>query len=75
MDIILIPGLWLDGPSWDEVAGVLEKAGHRAHPLTLPGMQSRDADRSEIRPSTRVRATKCKVALSNRKRGFLPTFG
>jgi pimeloyl-ACP methyl ester carboxylesterase len=48
MDIILIPGLWLDGSSWDEVAEVLEQAGHRAHPLTLPGMQSKDADRSGI---------------------------
>jgi pimeloyl-ACP methyl ester carboxylesterase len=48
MDIILIPGLWLDGSSWDEVAEVLEQAGHRAHALTLPGMQSKDADRSGI---------------------------
>ena len=48
MDIILIPGLWLDGSSWDEVVAVLEQAGHRAHPLTLPGMQSKDADRSGI---------------------------
>jgi pimeloyl-ACP methyl ester carboxylesterase len=48
MDIILIPGLWLDGSSWDKVVPVLEQAGHRAHPLTLPGMESRDADRSRI---------------------------
>lgn len=48
MDIILIPGLWLDASSWDEVVPVLEKAGHRAHPLTLPGMESRDADRSSV---------------------------
>jgi pimeloyl-ACP methyl ester carboxylesterase len=48
MDIILIPGFWLDASSWDEVAPALEQAGHRTHPLTLPGMESKDADRSEI---------------------------
>ncbi len=48
MDIILIPGFWLDGSSWDEVVPVLEQAGHRTHALTLPGMESQDADRSEI---------------------------
>lgn len=48
MDIILIPGLWLDGSSWQKVVPVLEQAGHRTHALTLPGMESKDADRSEI---------------------------
>lgn len=48
MDIILIPGFWLDGSSWDDVVPALEQAGHRTHPLTLPGMESKDADRSEI---------------------------
>jgi pimeloyl-ACP methyl ester carboxylesterase len=48
MDIILIPGFWLDGSSWDEVVPALEQAGHRTYALTLPGMESRDADRSEI---------------------------
>lgn len=38
MDIILIPGLWLDARSWDDVVPALERAGHRAHPLTLPGL-------------------------------------
>ncbi|MBE1584147.1 alpha/beta fold hydrolase [Nonomuraea angiospora] len=48
MDIILIPGLWLDASSWDEVVPALVRAGHRPHALTLPGMESKDADRSEI---------------------------
>jgi pimeloyl-ACP methyl ester carboxylesterase len=48
MDIVLIPGLWLDGSSWDEVTPSLQQAGHRTHALTLPGMESKDADRSKI---------------------------
>src|ERR1700745_335732 len=48
MDIILIPGFWLDASSWDEVVPALEQAGHRTQALTLPGMESKDADRSEI---------------------------
>ena len=48
MDIILIPGFWLDGSSWDEVVPALEQAGHRTHALTLPGMESKTADRSGI---------------------------
>jgi pimeloyl-ACP methyl ester carboxylesterase len=48
MDIILIPGFWLDGSSWDKVVAALEQAGHRTYPLTLPGMESKDADRSKI---------------------------
>jgi pimeloyl-ACP methyl ester carboxylesterase len=48
MHVILIPGLWLDGSSWDKVVPAIEAAGHVAHPLTLPGMESRDADRSKV---------------------------
>lgn len=48
MDIILIPGFWLDASSWEAVAPALQEGGHRTHPLTLPGMESRDADRSQI---------------------------
>jgi pimeloyl-ACP methyl ester carboxylesterase len=48
MDIILIAGLWLDGSSWDKVAPTLEQGGHRTQALTLPGMETRDADRSRI---------------------------
>lgn len=38
MDIILIPGLWLDASSWEDVTPALERAGHRTHPLSLPGL-------------------------------------
>jgi pimeloyl-ACP methyl ester carboxylesterase len=48
VDLILIPGLWLDGSSWDAVVPPLQQAGHRTHALTLPGMASREADRSCI---------------------------
>jgi pimeloyl-ACP methyl ester carboxylesterase len=48
MDIILIPGFWLDGSSWDEVVPALKQAGHRTHALTLPGKESKNADRSAI---------------------------
>jgi len=48
MDIVLVPGLWLSGSSWDAVVPALERAGHRAHALTLPGMESKDRDRSGI---------------------------
>jgi pimeloyl-ACP methyl ester carboxylesterase len=48
MDIVLIPGFWLDGASWAEVAAPLEAAGHTVHALTLPGLESRDADRTNI---------------------------
>jgi pimeloyl-ACP methyl ester carboxylesterase len=48
MDIILVPGLWLDGSSWDKVIPHLEADGHRVLPITLPGMDSPDADRSSV---------------------------
>ncbi|MEV7608794.1 alpha/beta hydrolase [Microbacterium sp. NPDC089320] len=48
MDIILIPGLWLDASSWSEVTGRLERAGHTVHPLTMPGVGLPGADSSDI---------------------------
>jgi pimeloyl-ACP methyl ester carboxylesterase len=48
MDVILIPGFWLDASSWQQVTPILEAAGHTVHPLTLPGLESVDADRSGI---------------------------
>jgi pimeloyl-ACP methyl ester carboxylesterase len=47
MDVIMVPGLWLDGTSWEKVVPALEAAGHKAHALSLPGMVA-GADRSSI---------------------------
>lgn len=48
MDIILVPGFWLDSSSWSKVTPPLVAAGHRVHPLTLPGLESADASRADI---------------------------
>lgn len=48
MEIILVPGAWLNGSSWDAVMPALEEAGHRVRALTLPGMESKAADRSGV---------------------------
>ncbi len=46
--IILVPGFWLGAWAWDEVAGALRADGHDVTALTLPGLESADADRSAI---------------------------
>ncbi|OJU39754.1 MAG: alpha/beta hydrolase [Microbacterium sp. 69-10] len=38
MDLLLIPGFWLDSDSWKDVVPALEGAGHHVHPLTMPGV-------------------------------------
>lgn len=48
MDVVLVPGFWLKGSSWDPVIPALTAAGHRPHPLTLPGLESLEARRSGI---------------------------
>jgi pimeloyl-ACP methyl ester carboxylesterase len=48
MDIILIPGLWLDASSWEDVTPTLERAGHRVHPLTMPGLGEPAAASSDV---------------------------
>jgi pimeloyl-ACP methyl ester carboxylesterase len=54
--IILVPGFWLGAWAWDEVAGSLRADGHDVTALTLPGLESADADRSSITLSDHVDA-------------------
>lgn len=46
--IVLVPGFWLGAWAWDEVAEKLRADGHDVTALTLPGLESADADRSRV---------------------------
>jgi pimeloyl-ACP methyl ester carboxylesterase len=46
--IVLVPGFWLGAWAWDEVAAALRAEGHEVKAITLPGLESVDADRSSI---------------------------
>src|SRR5919201_2932500 len=54
--IMLVPGFWLGAWAWDEVVPVLRADGHDVTALTLPGLESADADRSSIGLSDHVDA-------------------
>ena len=43
---VLVPGAWLGGWAWDDVADRLETGGHDAHPVTLTGL----GDRAPLTP-------------------------
>jgi pimeloyl-ACP methyl ester carboxylesterase len=61
MDIILVPGFWLDASSWEEVTPPLVAAGHQVHPLTLPGLEAPDAPRAGIGLRTHIDAVVAKI--------------
>jgi pimeloyl-ACP methyl ester carboxylesterase len=54
--IVLVPGFWLGAWAWDDVADALRADGHDVAALTLPGLESPDADRSSITLSDHVDA-------------------
>jgi pimeloyl-ACP methyl ester carboxylesterase len=54
--IVLVPGFWLGAWAWDEVAAALRADGHDVTALTLPGLESAQADRSAITLSDHVDA-------------------
>ncbi|MBD0338957.1 MAG: alpha/beta hydrolase [Thermoleophilia bacterium] len=54
--IVLVPGFWLGAWAWDGVAEALREDGHEVTAVTLPGLESADADRSSITLSDHVDA-------------------
>ena len=41
MNFVLVPGAWLGGWAWDEVAAALRADGHGVYPVTLSGVAER----------------------------------
>ncbi|HEY7583879.1 MAG TPA: alpha/beta hydrolase [Acidimicrobiia bacterium] len=54
--IILVPGFWLGGWAWDEVADKLRGEGFQVTALTLPGLEAANTDRSSITLSDHIDA-------------------
>ena len=59
--IVLVPGFWLGAWAWDEVADALRADGHDVTALTLPGLESADADRSAVTMADHVDAISAAV--------------
>ena len=64
--ILLVPGFWLGAWAWDEVAALLRADGHDVTALTLPGLESADADKSSITLSDHVDAICAAVEAAGR---------
>jgi pimeloyl-ACP methyl ester carboxylesterase len=64
--IILVPGFWLGAWAWDDVVSALRADGHDVTALTLPGLESADADRSSITLADHVDAICEAVAAAGR---------
>jgi pimeloyl-ACP methyl ester carboxylesterase len=63
--IVLVPGFWLGAWAWDEVVDLLRADGHDVTALTLPGLESKDADRSRITMADHVQAIVDAVAAAD----------
>ncbi|MEN3312191.1 MAG: hypothetical protein V7645_1520 [Actinomycetota bacterium] len=64
--IILVPGFWLGAWAWDEVAAALRADGYDVTAMTLPGLESADADRSSITLADHVDAICAAVTAAGR---------
>src|SRR5256714_4266930 len=61
--IVLVPGFWLGGGAGDEAAAPLGADDNKVPAVTLPGLESADADRSKISMSDHVEAI-CKAVTA-----------
>lgn len=61
MDLIVIPGFWMNASTWSPIVPALEEAGHSVRVLTLPGLASADDDRSGIGLADHVAAAAAAV--------------
>ena len=52
----MVPGFWLGAWAWEDVLSELRAEGHDVEAITLPGLESPDADRSMITLSDHVEA-------------------
>jgi pimeloyl-ACP methyl ester carboxylesterase len=68
--IVLVPGFWLGAWAWDEVVAALRADAHEATALTLPGLESMEADRSTIALSDHVAAI-CDAVTAARRPAVL----
>ncbi|MBS1674915.1 MAG: alpha/beta hydrolase [Actinobacteria bacterium] len=57
MDVILVPGLWLDAGSWAPVLEPLRAAGHAPRALTMPGVGAAETSSAGIRLDDWIAAT------------------
>jgi pimeloyl-ACP methyl ester carboxylesterase len=63
--IVLVPGFWLGAWAWDDVAEALRGEGHDVRAITLPGLESVDADRSTVTFEDHVNAISDAVKASD----------
>jgi len=64
--IVLVPGFWLGAWAWDDVVPRLRADGLEVTAITLPGLESQDADRSAITLSDHVDAIRDAVRAAGR---------
>jgi len=64
--IVLVPGFWLGAWAWGNVVEALRAEGHEVTALTLPGLESAEADRSKVTLSDHVDAVCDAVAAAGR---------